>query len=227
MVVRHSRALIVLLVAGMISCEPAEFGSGSAPADDTAQSSTVDATADPTAGPAAGPTAGPAADAVADRPGDETGTPPLTPDGWGAMRIGMTLEELTAVAGADANPHAVGGPDPERCDEFRPTEAPDGMIVMVEHGHLTRISIGARSDVKTERGFGIGDTAADIRAAYGTDVVSESHAYAPAPAEYITIWKTPPPAPDARGILYDIGADGRVSHVRAGGPSIQYYEGCV
>ena len=114
MVVRHSRALIVLLVAGMISCEPAEFGSGSAPADDTAQSSTVDATADPTAGPAAGPTAGPAADAVADRPGDETGTPPLTPDGWGAMRIGMTLEELTAVAGpaqdlADARSAVVNG----------------------------------------------------------------------------------------------------------------------
>jgi hypothetical protein len=151
----------------------------------------------------------------------------LTADGWGPLRIGMTQEEVIAAAGADANPEAVGGPDPEQCDEFRPTHAPEGMIVMIERGFLTRISLGAGSTVKTDRGFGVGDTADAIKRAYGTAIVTAPHHYAPAPAEYITIWSTASGEPNARGLVYEIGADGRVMHVRAGGPSIAYAEGCV
>lgn len=152
---------------------------------------------------------------------------PLTADGWGPLRIGMTHAEVIAAAGEDANPEAVGGPDPEQCDEFRPTHAPEGMIVMIERGSLTRISLGAGSTVKTDRGFGVGDAADAIKHAYGTAIVTAPHHYAPAPAEYITIWRTASGGPNARGLVYEIGADGRVAHVRAGGPSIAYAEGCV
>src|SRR5690606_9883692 len=65
----------------------------------------------------------------------------ITPDGWGPLRIGMTRAEVVAAAGEDANPNAVGGPIPEECDEFRPREAPDGVLLMLEQGVLTRISI--------------------------------------------------------------------------------------
>ncbi|HEX2165808.1 MAG TPA: hypothetical protein VHG09_01100, partial [Longimicrobiales bacterium] len=174
------------------------------------------------------PTADPAPDIAPPAAGEGTSAlPPLTPDGWGPLRVGMTLEEVTVAAGADANPAAVGGPDPERCDEFRPERAPEGMLVMIERGRLTRISLVRESAVETAGGFGIGDSAEAIEAAAGTAATSEPHQYKPAPARYITIWRTAPPAADARGIRYDVGSDGLVDLVHAGGPSIEYVEGCL
>lgn len=152
---------------------------------------------------------------------------PLTATGWGPLRIGMTRDEVVAAAGEDANPQAVGGPVPEACDEFRPMRAPAGLLVMVEQGRLTRISLGAGSTVKTGEGFGVGDPASAIEAAYGARAVTSPHKYVPAPAEYITVWMNAPSGPDARGIVYEIGPDGRVDHVHAGSPSIRYVEGCL
>jgi len=151
----------------------------------------------------------------------------LVPDGFGSLRIGMTRAEVVTAMGADANPDAVGGPDPEQCDEFRPARAPTGMLVMIEQGRLTRISLGAGVTVRSDRGLGIGDSASAIRTAYGASAQSAPHKYLDAPAEYITVWSVAPPNPAARGMLYDIGTDGRVAHVRAGGSAIQYVEGCL
>lgn len=152
---------------------------------------------------------------------------PLTEAGWGPLRIGMTRAEVVAAAGEDANPNAVGGPEPEVCDEFRPERAPEGMLVMIQRGRLTRITSSAASGVATERGFEVGDLAAPIKDAYGADAVISPHKYWPAPAEYITVWMTPPAGPDARGLVYEIARDGRVAHIHAGGTSIQNVEGCL
>jgi hypothetical protein len=157
----------------------------------------------------------------------------LTAEGWGPLRIGMTREEVVAALGPDANPDAVGGPDPEQCDEFRPERAPEGMLVMIEQGMLTRISVGEGSALKTDRGFGVGDTAAAIKAAYGASAAATPHKYAAPPAEYITVWSNRTPSAEyvqdsaARGIVYETGDDGVVDHVFIGGPSIQYVEGCA
>jgi hypothetical protein len=151
----------------------------------------------------------------------------LTAHGWGALRIGMTRAEVVATVGNDAHPEAVGGPDQEACDEFRPKGAPEGMLVMIEHDRLTRISISEGTNIETEHGFRVGDAAAEIKAAYGGRAVVAPHKYIPAPAEYITLWSSGPSASDPRGIVYEIGPDGRVKHIHAGGPSIQYVEGCL
>lgn len=151
----------------------------------------------------------------------------LTADGWAQLRIGMTRDEVVAAAGADANPDAVGGPDPESCDELRPERAPEGMIVMIEDGRLTRIAITGDTGIRTDRGFGIGDSAVAIRRAYGSDAVITPHFYRAAPAEYITVWSEAPPSPDARGVVYEIDTDARVLRILAGGRSIEYVEGCV
>ena len=153
--------------------------------------------------------------------------PQLTSEGWGALRIGMTRAEVVAASGEDAQPDAVGGPDPESCDEFRPERAPAGMRVMIERGRLTLITLSRDAAVKTEHGFGVGDTAAEIKAALGARAVVSPHEYGEAPAEYLTVWVRPATDPDPRGIVYEIGADGRVAHVHAGGASIQYVEGCL
>ncbi len=156
----------------------------------------------------------------------------VTARGWGPLRIGMTRAEVEAALGPDANPDAVGGPDPESCDMFRPERAPQGLMVMIENGVLTSLWLSRDATLKTDRGFGVGDEAEAIKAAYGTAATASPHKYSEAPAEYITAWSSGGGAdyvqdPAARGVSYHIGNDGRVQHVAAGGPSIQYVEGCA
>ncbi|MFN4297921.1 MAG: hypothetical protein ACK4FB_13905 [Brevundimonas sp.] len=170
----------------------------------------------------------PAAEAPAQTPDSNA----LSAQGWGPLRIGMTRAEITRALGPDANPDAVGGPDPESCDQYRPERAPEGVLLMLEQGVLTRISLIREATLTTDRGFGIGDSAADIKAAYGDAAQVSPHKYVDAPAEYITVWTDGPSSapyredPDARGVVYEIGADGNVSMIHVGGPSIQYVEGC-
>ena len=73
----------------------------------------------------------PAAPAEPAAPATPVDANAVTAQGWGPLRIGMTRAEVEAALGADANPNAVGGPDPESCDVFRPTRAPEGLMVMV------------------------------------------------------------------------------------------------
>ncbi len=157
----------------------------------------------------------------------------LTAEGWGPLRIGMTRAEIEAAAGPDADPEAVGGAEPERCDQFRPARAPEGLLAMVEDGRLTRISLIRDSRLRSSDGFGLGTPAADIKARLGDAAHVSPHKYVEAPAEYIDHW-APGVAvtanvedPAARGIRYEIGDDGRVQAIHAGGPAIQYVEGCA
>lgn len=160
-------------------------------------------------------------------------TPALTAEGWGSLRIGMSLAEVTAAAGPDSDPAAVGGPDPQSCDIFRPAHAPEGLRVMIEDGRLARISLSAPTPVKTDRGLGPGDAAAAVKTAYGSSLKAIPHEYEEAPAEYLTAWargsggRPESETPDARGIRYVVDRDGRVSAIHAGGPGIQYVEGCL
>jgi hypothetical protein len=154
-------------------------------------------------------------------------TDQLSADGWQGLRIGMTRAEVVAALGEDANPDAVGGADPAQCDQFRPERAPDGMLLMFEQGRLTRISLSDPARVATEGGLSVGDSASAVSGHFGDQVVATPHKYAPAPAEYLTVWTSAPPAPDARGIVYEVGLNGHVVHIHAGGPSIQYVEGCL
>ena len=166
---------------------------------------------------------------VAADPGE--GTEPsaelLTPDGWGPLRIGMSRAEVVVAAGEDANPNAVGGPDPESCDEFRPREAPDGILVMIEDSVLTRISVSRNPDIATPAGIRVGDSTSAVLAAYGARAHVGPHKYWQAPAKYITVWRPASAEAHRRGILYEIDPDDVVVHMRAGGPSIEYVEGCL
>lgn len=157
----------------------------------------------------------------------------LTADGWKGLRIGMTREEITEAYGPDANPDAVGGQDPESCDEYRPENAPDGFLLMLVNEKLARIKLIRDASVNTDAGIGLGDDADAVKDAYGGGAIVTPHKYVEAPAEYITVWETGQTGPDyvqdeaARGIRYVIGSDGAVESIHAGGPAIQYVEGCL
>ncbi len=159
----------------------------------------------------------------------------LIATGWGPLRIGMTQEEVIAALGPDANPQNVGGPEPEQCDQFRPQRAPENMLVMIEQGKLARIELTGPTDVQTPDGFTVGDAASAIKAKLGPRVTAEPHKYVDAPAEYLTVWQdgvTPGQGGNvddaaARGVRYEVGENGRVNSIFAGGPAIQYVEGCL
>ena len=152
----------------------------------------------------------------------------LTAQGYGPLRIGMTVAEIEAALGPDANPDAVGGPEPERCDMFRPARAPEGLLVMIIDGVLGSVWVSRNAAVETDRALNVGDTAAEVKRVYGAAAEVMPHKYAEAPSEYITVWSTADQqSAAARGLKYEIGSDGRVQSIAGGGPSIQYVEGCA
>ena len=156
----------------------------------------------------------------------------LTAHGWGPLRIGMTTAEVIAAVGDTRSPDAAGIPGSD-CLEFMPLQTPDDFWVMIEGDKLTRITVGELSTVKDAKGLGLGDTAAKVKETYGASAVASPHKYQDAPAEYITAWEGGPRAESyvqdeaARGIVYEIDGAGKVGAIHAGGPSIQYVEGCA
>ncbi|QLC24052.1 hypothetical protein HFP57_02720 [Parasphingopyxis algicola] len=178
------------------------------------------------------PADAPAADtdeATSEAPGDGL----LTAEGWGPLRIGMTRDEVTAAVGGKADPDAMGGPEPELCEEYQPADTPEGLYVMIEQGSLARITLAGDTEVRTTEGITVGDGADQVRAAYGEELRTMPHTYVEAPGEYLTAWtageisENGTSDENARGIRYEIGQDGIVQLIHAGGPAIQYVEGCL
>lgn len=145
--------------------------------------------------------------------------PPLTPSGWGELRIGMSEAEVVRRFGLTLAPDdGVNGP---ACRESR-LPGPSGLTVMTEGGKVTRLTLYGRSPLKTDRGLSVGAPAEAVRRAYGAAIRATGHAYEVPPAAYLTYRA----GKGGLGIRYEIGADGRVAAVHAG-RSIDYVEGCL
>lgn len=155
----------------------------------------------------------------------------VTSQGWGPLKIGMTKDEVLVAVGDKRDPDAAGIPGD--CEEYQPKNAPEFLWVMLEAGKLTRITIADMSTLKTDKGLGLGDTAEAVKAVYGAAATASPHKYQDKPAEYITVWdggpREEPYVEDeaARGLVYEIDGTGKVGAIHAGGPSIQYVEGCA
>ena len=155
----------------------------------------------------------------------------LTSQGWGPLKIGMTKDEVLTAVGDQRDPDAAGIPGD--CLEYQPKNAPEFLWVMIEAGKLTRITIADMSKLKTDKGLGLGDSAEAVKEAYGAAAVATPHKYQDKPAEYITVWdggpRKEPYVEDeaARGLVYEVDGTGKVGAIHAGGPSIQYVEGCA
>lgn len=146
--------------------------------------------------------------------------PHLTPDGWGAVEIGMSQSEVARALGAKLEGEAIE--DENVCVEKVSPAHPD-MWFMFEEGELTRISVGEKSKVTTPRGIGVGATAAAVRGKYANGLQAEPHHYLDLPAEYLTYWTVP----RKRGVRFETDLKRRVQTIHAGGESIRYVEGCA
>jgi len=148
-------------------------------------------------------------------------TPPITADGWGDLKIGMPEKEAVRRL-AMKRVNVLPDEDSTSCKEFEPAGQPT-MIVMTIDGRVARVSLYEKSPLKTDRGFTIGDREADIRKAYGPALKVEPHAYEGPEGHYLTVWTRP----GKRGVRYETNAKGRVNSIHAGGPQIEYIEGCL
>jgi hypothetical protein len=164
-------------------------------------------------------------------PADAASANVLTPLGYGPMKIGMTQADVDAAVGPP--PANAAEAEPSECRYYYPPRAPEGLLVMVENGVLTRLTATKDSTVKTEDGVGVGDDGEQLKARYGAAATVTPHKYQGAPSAYVTLWPRKPQLqgayvtdPTARGLVFEIGDDGKVAFIHAGGPSIQNVEGC-
>lgn len=146
--------------------------------------------------------------------------PFLTPDGLGAVKIGMTRAQVERALHVRLEGEAIQ--DANSCIEMDARAYP-GLYFMFERRQLTRISVTKPSRIVTPRGIGIGARAADVRRSYGRSLVAEPHHYEASPAEYLTYWTVL----GKRGVEFETEAHRRVRVIHAGTSSIGYVEGCA
>lgn len=137
----------------------------------------------------------------------------LSEEGFGPVRIGMSAPEAAQALATDLKGEPIESG--EICVEKVAANFP-GVRFMFENGRLTRISVAKASPVTSQRAIAVGATAAQVRGAYGSQLVVEPHKHQPPPAEYLTYWALP----KKRGIRFEVSTDRRVYVMHAENDSV-------
>ena len=153
-------------------------------------------------------------------PSDQT---PVNADGWGAIRIGMTVGDFERTTGVQIDLDT-GASGSEACAyAILPKPLGESPQFMFESRILTSIRV-FQGDVASDRGIRIGDSARQVRAAYPRGLEAGPNAYdSDPPTQNLTVWNVH----TRRGVRYAIDENGRVSDILVGGKSITYDEGCA
>lgn len=155
----------------------------------------------------------------------------LTMEGFGAVRIGMTIPEAERALGTHLKMVYLEENDPNACGSGERADGknPD-VFYMVEDKHIVRIDVtkldeGTPSNppVRTAAHIGIGSTEAEIRKAYGARVKVQPHPYLEQSGHYMVVKS----ADGKTGIIFET-ENGKVVSFRAGAyPAVGYIEGCA
>lgn len=154
----------------------------------------------------------------------DSSVPPLTVEGYGDMRIGMTLAEARTASGQALDAEAIEAGVPGACVE-QPFSTSDGdkLWLMFEGDKLVRISAAEEAPhTRTAQNVGVGSSDAEVRTAY-QDLVEEGSHYNAPPAHNLIAWTVP----DQSGLLFEVNEQGVVTAVHAGRAQILYMEGCA
>lgn len=156
----------------------------------------------------------------------------LTPDGWGPIRAGMTLEAALRASGlrliTPGHYDEFFADEPERlesCNIYRLAGAPPNITLFVEDGIVT--SIGAELSAgpggamfRTDKGVGLGDPEGTVRRAYDIHK-EEPNIYSEPPDKELFVRSS-----SGNGLKFSI-IGGKVAAINVGGRSIAYVEGCL
>lgn len=144
----------------------------------------------------------------------------LSPDGFGPLRIGMTIAEASRALGTELAPTSEYEQD--SCRHYGSADLPPDLVLMGQNGRITRVTIHQSSKLKTDRGLGLGVSEAEVRGAYDGKIETEVHHYLGEPAHYLTSWS----AKTKRGVRYETDREGVVREIHAGDESIRLVEAC-
>ncbi|NEQ26497.1 MAG: hypothetical protein F6K28_47205 [Microcoleus sp. SIO2G3] len=197
----------------------------------------ISPTPTPSASPIASPTPTPTTSAP-DRPADPAPaaqpepTPqpeslssrsPVTIDGIGAVRVGMTLAQAEQAAGVPIK--SAGASGNASCAYMRP-QGIEGLLFMETEGRIARIDVVRDSTIKTLSGAGIGNTEAEIEALYPGQIEVSPREYVPG-GHYPTYVQNDPSNRNYR-IVFETDENGVVTQFRAGKLSeVIWVEGCA
>jgi hypothetical protein len=157
-------------------------------------------------------------DSTDSAPGDTVApTPHVTAMGVGRLRIGMTVAEarqaLDSLVFTD--------PDSMRCSYPKVGGLPEGVMVMVTEGVVSRVDV-QKGDVATTEGVRIGDTETKVKELYGSKVTVSPHKYTD--GRYLTVV---PEGDTLHRIIFETNLGGTVLRYRAGKlPEVGWVESC-
>lgn len=154
----------------------------------------------------------------------------LSPQGYGPVRIGTSPTEASKSLGAPLRYEGEGIPD-HACHHLAAPTLIGNLRYMVQDGRITRISLyEGPSNVKTNKGIGLGDPARKVMEAYGAALEIEPHEYMK--GNYLTFWDEKA----KRGIRYETATDdpapfldpgdAHITRIHVGDESVNLIEGC-
>lgn len=167
----------------------------------------------------------------------------VTPQGFGAIRVGMTVEEASQAAGTQLV--ALDGKAPyinESCSYVKLPDGPKGLEFMLNGNRIVRVDLNSQTTIEvnnrpqmvditqeirtisTLRGARIGDTESQIKSLYAGQLEITDHKYVPG-GHFMTV--IPKDAEDSNYRLV-FETDGKqVKYIRAGQiPEIDLVERC-
>lgn len=157
-------------------------------------------------------------------------TEQLTPNGFGTLRIGMTLANIQQARSITLIRNTLhASPDKNNnCQSFTISGQPPALSVMVINGIISRISLyggetqNAELTIKTDTGLGLNDPEEWVHTRYPNHLESEPHEYLGGTARYLTWWDKQ----SQRGIRYETSMDQKITAIHAGNEAIFLIEGC-
>jgi hypothetical protein len=146
---------------------------------------------------------------------------PLTINGIGPVRVGMTLAEAEQAADM---PMSVPDTDDNGCGYSQP-QGIENLLFMVTDNQIARVDVVRDSTIKTLSGAGIGNTRAEIEAMYPGQIEVSPHKYVQG-GHYLTYIPTDVSDRNYR-IVFETDENDVVTRLRSGKlPEVTWVETC-
>ena len=148
-----------------------------------------------------------------------TTTSRITQHGIGPLRIGMTLDQAQKRTGQTIE-HQRFDPASDACGIGRLLPADLGVMMTTTDRRIAVLSVSERG-IATRRGIRVGDTARDLRRAYGSRLRSRVNKYDPRARDFVLRFGN-------RKMIFWTDAKRVIRQIDGGRkPEIDYVEGCA